>query len=351
MVDTQMNLVSDGSQSFSATARAALYFALLMAACVFSGILVGTRSMDVGTDTRTYAQFFISLGRGPVVTRLEPGFVFLTRSLRALGLSVYGYQLVVYLMLIISAFLACKDYFSHLERRRNFLGFLMVSAALLFASPVFVNASINTVRQGLASFMVFAALLSFLHRRWMRFLILGALATSFHYSSVLFLFFAPALFLRVKMLRIIAIIAFTVYCTGISRAFVSEFLPPLYSMVMDYSANATFNAGIRIDFAVFSIFWYLLPYVVGRLVEHEYIDRIKEGGSVYLVLLLPFFMIGWGNFSNRYLLPAWLSASLTVAALLFSSRVPVFRNPIVVTAALVCSCGLYFYYVKHLIVI
>ena len=64
---------------------------------------------------------------------------------------------------------------------------------LLYVSPMFVNASINAVRQGLAALLVFTALLSFQQRKWWPFALYGALASSLHLSSLLYLVFAPLL--------------------------------------------------------------------------------------------------------------------------------------------------------------
>jgi hypothetical protein len=103
---------------------------------------------------------------------------------------------------------------------------------------------------------------------------------------------------------------------------------------MDYSLSATYRSGIRIDFAVFSIFWYLLPLLMSGLVREPFSTRIKDSTAVYMVMLLPFFVLGWGNFSNRYLLPAYLATSLIVAAIFCHSRISLLRNPLLLRGGL-----------------
>jgi hypothetical protein len=81
----------------------------------------------------------------------------------------------------------------YLDSERGYLTFLTAGLMFLFLSPMFVNASINAVRQGLAALLVFTALLAFHRRQWRNFIVYGALASSFHYSSLLYLAFAPML--------------------------------------------------------------------------------------------------------------------------------------------------------------
>jgi hypothetical protein len=120
---------------------------------------------------------------------------------------------------------------------------------------------------------------------------------------------------------------------------------------MTYTATSRFDPGVRIDFAVFSIFWYVLPYALSSLVRVDYRRKIQESAAVYLVMLLPFFAVGWGYFSNRYLLPAWLSASLILAAMLVHSRVALLRHPLILRLGLILSCAVLYYYVTNEIVI
>ena len=66
---------------------------------------------------------------------------------------------------------------------------------------------------------------------------------------------------------------------------------------------------------------------------------------------LPFFLIGWGFFSNRYLLPAWLAVSMILAAVLCHARIAPLRNPLLIRAGLLASCGVFYIYVSRGIVI
>jgi hypothetical protein len=177
----------------NAMASMTLSFLLLVGVCAFGCWLIGTRSIDTGTDTSTYAGFFARLGQDAITTRLEPGFVAISYVLNRLGLGVTGYQAALFALMLTTVLVSTRKYFTYLASPRNYLTFLSASLMLLYVSPMFVNASINAVRQGLAALLVFVALLSFQQRKWWQFVLYGAVACSLHSSSALYLLFAPAL--------------------------------------------------------------------------------------------------------------------------------------------------------------
>lgn len=332
-------------------ARLMLGMMLIAIACLFVDIVVGSRSIDVGTDTYVYAGFFHELRGGPVETRFEPGFLLFTKLFSAAGASVEVYQCALFGLLLLMAILAARHYFNYLGRSHGFLTYLTAGLMLLLVSPMFVNASINAVRQGLASLPVFTALLAFQQRQWRTFFIYGLIATSFHYSSLLYLAFAPLLLVNLKLLRIAAVLGFAAYCSGLTMIVVRAAVPALYNAVMDYSLGAKYKSGVRLDFAVFSIFWYFLPFMLSGLVRKPFNTRIKDSTAVYLVMLLPFFTLGWGNFSNRFLLSAYLAISLMVAAMLFHSRLSILRNPVLLRIGLIVSCAVFYYYVANQVLV
>ncbi|WP_333679002.1 EpsG family protein [Dyella sp.] len=337
--------------NISTNARHVLSMLLILAACLFVDLVVGTRGIDVGSDTREYAYSYHEFLGGSAHTRYEPGFVLVTRLISALGASLQMYQCVLFALLLLMAVLASRRYFDYLGGTRGHLTFLSASLMFLLVSPMFVNASINAVRQGLASLPVFIALMAFQQRQWRAFFIYGAIGTCFHYSALVYLAFAPLLLLNLKLLRIAAIIGFVAYCSGLTMMVVRAALPLVYDAVMDYELGSKYKSGVRIDFAVFSIFWYVLPFMASGLVRKPYNTRIKDSATVYLVMLMPFFMLGWGNFSNRYLFSAYLAISLMMAGIFFHSRLSMLRNPILLRVGLIASCAVFYYYVSNQVLV
>jgi hypothetical protein len=207
------------------------------------------------------------------------------------------------------------------------------------------------VRQGLATPLVFAAMLAFHRRQWRSFLVLGAMASSLHYSSLIYLGFAPVLLLKHRTQQIVAAVGFLAYCSGFSMVVVRAIAPAVYGAVMGYVSGGVYRAGVRLDFAVFSLFWYLLPFVAARLVREPFDERIKRSAAVYMAMVLPFLAVGWGNYSNRYLLVPWVAASFIVAAMACHSRLPVLRHQLLIRLALIPASGLFCYYVLHTVLI
>ncbi len=337
--------------SADATARWWLGFFLLLAVGAFGCWLIGTRSLETGTDTETYAGFFEALDAGLPETRLEPGFVWLSYALRKLGLGITGYQAALFALLLLGVAWASRTYHRYLESGVTRQTLLCAGLMLLFVSPMFTNASINAIRQGLAAPLVFGALLCFHQRRWAGFFIAGALAVSLHMSSLMYLLCAPALLLSTRWLRVVALAAFALYVSGASMLLVRAATPAFYDLVMEYTANPLYRSGVRVDFAIFTAFWYLLPHLCAPWIQAQWRQRILDSTSVYLVMALPFFMIGWGFFSNRYLLPAWLAASLILGAMLCHGRIALLRNPLLIRCGLLASCAVFYLYVSRGIVI
>lgn len=341
-----------GPTNVTTNARVLLSAILLITAGLIADVIVGTRGIDVGSDTYVYAGFFQSLNGGAAYeTRFEPGFVAVTRAAAAIGVSLAGYQMMLFGLLLVIAVFAARYYHQYLGGTKGLLTFLIASLMFLLFSPMFVNASINAVRQGLAGLLVFVALLAFQRRQWGTSFMYGLLATSFHYSSLMYLVFAPLLLVNIKLLRLVAVAAFVAYCTGLTMVVVRAASPALYNTVMDYSEASLFRSGVRIDFAVFAIFWYVLPLIMAPMLRKPFSANIKDSTAVYLVMLLPFFAVGWGNFSNRYLLPAYLAASLMVAAVFCHNRLAILRNPILLRAGLFVSCAAFAYYVTNQVIV
>lgn len=332
-------------------AASGLSFILVVLAGVFGCWVVGTRSLDIGTDTSVYAGFYQTIGHTAIHTRMEPGFVFFSWLISQLGLGVVGYQVSLFALLLLIAFVACLKYFNYIGGGRGFMVFLTAAVMLLFVSPMFMQGAINAVRQGLAALLVFSALISFHRRQWFQFLLFGGIATSFHTSSLMYLACAPALFMSPRNLRWLAAIAFFLYVSGLSMTLVQSLVPSLYVFVQEYAANPDYRSGVRVDFAVFSIFWYLLPQMLAPMIRESRREAIVGSAAIYLVMVLPFFAVGWGSYSNRFLLPAWLSASLIIAAVLTYSRVTVLRNPLLIQCGLLGACAALFYYVSNGIVV
>jgi len=325
---------------------------LIVASIAFCCAIVALRSLDIGTDTQAYANIFQNIEKyGIANTRLEPGYVAFAHIVSCLGFSIIGMQALTFLLLILTIVYSAREYWKYLGSFNSNRMFLATSLGLFFVSPMFVSASINAIRQGLASLLIFIALLFFSRRQWWKFIFLAAIATSFHYSSVIYFVFAPILLLKQRTIQIILVSFFLFYCLGLTEEFVKSISPLVYSQVMDYKYGSLYNAGVRIDFAAFSFFWYAITYVLAPLICKNVRDKIMVANSIYLTMLLPFFLVGFGNYSNRLLVPAWLSASLIIASCIYNCRIALLRHPVFLWIWLCVSCTVFYYFVTNEIIL
>src|SRR3546814_10015615 len=93
----------------SASARWGLAVLLLVAVAVFGCWLVGTRPLDIGTDTSVYAGFFERLGHTDSPTRLEPGFVAVSYLLSKLGVGVNGYLAALFGLMLLTVWISDRN--------------------------------------------------------------------------------------------------------------------------------------------------------------------------------------------------------------------------------------------------
>lgn len=98
------------------------------------------------------------------------------------------------------------------------------------------------------------------------------------------------------------------YVLGFSKSFVA-FFPQIYFFVADYGTLANnverLKTGVRVDFAVFTLMllWLVSFFTKLSAIKNDtFILRLFCYASASTI---PFFMLGWGYYSNRYLFTAW----------------------------------------------
>lgn len=306
------------------------------------GTVVATRGFDIGTDTASYARNFLTLDFG---TRSAPIYTWITTAVHHLGFDVTGFQATMFVALMITVVVAAVKLYNFFGLHDSFYKYLAACVMMLFVSPFFVAASVNAIMQGLSASLVLASIVSFKNKQYWQFIILGAAATGFHYSALMYLAMAPLLLLHRRWILTIVIGAFVLYCLGITKILVREFLPTAYTFVIHYASYTNYEAGIRIKFALFSLFFYLVPYLWSKLSYSQYRTEIKDSINIYAIMMIPFFCFGWGHYSSRFAMTAWFAIAFIVASLIVSSRIKVINNSGVIGASLFCSSLIYYCFI------
>lgn len=277
-----------------------------------TSIIIGYRPSGTGTDTLTYTTYYLfQLSCKCIPLKFEPG-------IEVIGFisSIIGFEAPIYLamisffqILLMLLFFGCLLE-SNMQDKNWRLKYLAVS--VLIISPFFVNLQINALRQGLSLPWLYLSLLYALRGQSWKSAFLIAVGALFHYSTLLFI---PSLLIillarsNVVLWLYLTVLLFILYVFNVTEILVKEisdfFMIDVYYDVKNYALHGVFKSGVRLDFAIFTLFpilWAIFRIRFSNKVSDAYIQII----IIYMALAVPFWLLGWANFSNRYILPAWV---------------------------------------------
>lgn len=282
--------------------------------------LVATRDLDVGRDTHRYASFYYSLDARFLESRFEPGFLALSRALRTAGFSLQFYFGLLFVLLITLHLAATLHIARALKLNVSRQILSAVALGVLFAWPFFPSAAVNGIRQGLSAPLTLISIIFVYQRRWLAYAISTLLAISFHFTAVLFAPFA-LLVLNRHLPPLAVLLGSILYATGVSEDLVFLLSPKLHQIVIEYGSDADYQTGVRFDFLLFSLSLYLVFRLAHLLLPTPWRRSLQILANCYLVCLIPFLLLGWGAFSNRFLLPAWLTSAVLPTFLLSAVKI------------------------------
>lgn len=312
---------------------------------------VAVRNYNIGTDTQQYLALFERIGSVHFETRLEPGFVLFVRLLHGAGAGPHTYQAALFLLLLASIALAVHELLKIYPRVSERMRVALLMSICILSSPVFVSSAINAVRQGISAGLIIGGIAAFSRGRILRTLAYAGTACSVHYSSALFFCSALLLLLRRRSLAAIIGTLVVAYASGLSSAIVRVAFPSLYAAVMNYVPEASYRSGTRLDFLAFSLGCGFVP-VLGSLLLNGQLRRSSlKIADAYFVLLVPFLLLGWGNFSNRFLLPPWILASLGSGVVFSHLNLPLTRSRFLLSVFVLISGFWFCYMVRNQIIL
>lgn len=317
-------------RSLFITNKIALFIPAVIFLQIFLSLFMGYRDLSIGTDTYRYAEYYQALndcltlcGEHEIGFQIF-GYIFAYTE-QTVATYFFGISLFIFLMLNIVSLKFVTIFNLTFEQNRDYCLFLLLIFFIFLLSPFFVSAHINAIRQGIASFFVYLSLLFFITKNWKLFLFSALIASSFHHTASMYLAFSPLLLLTLNRLILIVVLLTISYLSGISE-FLLHYLSDMtglgiYEKVINYQSHVTYQRGIRWDFTLFSLFLALIPYLIYRyLVIDKFKDGLVAALKIYLLLLIPFFLLGYAAFSDRFLYTAWLYLPFLAAATLISAR-------------------------------
>lgn len=203
-------------------------------------------------------------------------------------------------------------------------------------SPFFFAVMVNVIRCGPALLLVYMLYITWIHKKnlWQIPLLIG-LIWGFHRFSLVMIVFAPAIFLRMRHILALTMVLILLYLTGAGQWIVQSFSAlsgiDLYTKIIgypDYANPATWLVRIRWDFVIFSIVMgsgaQFLAWFLFTAEEQQVFFPFTK---IYWILTWPFFIAGFGPYSDRFIYPAWLFLSIlsSVFAVLYFHRYTFFR--------------------------
>lgn len=309
-----------------------IYFLIFFFFALITALFIGSRDLYVGKDTLNYYKFYQSLSLNQVYPGFsDPLFILLGKALLYLNLD---FRYFLTLVSFISTLGLCISYYLMIDKlslNRNYvLPLIVIALNILLLSPFYWGTQINIIRTGLSIPAIYLAMILLSENKIKKGALLLILATLIHITNVQFLILFICFYVFNKIMPINArktyLTIYTLiilgYLLGINQS-IAFILPMDLFGVSDYSNyfeyedlnSAIYRAGIRYDFAIFTLFFILLLYISSKKVNNNFFNSF----FCYCALLtLPFFLIGHIPFSDRLLSTFWMLIPLILAVAIYS---------------------------------
>lgn len=279
-------------------------------------IFVANRSFDVG-DTYQYKLHYENIsGNESYGYKFEPGFNLLAYVVSRLSVDYAIFFFVVTFVITVTYFYLFKRAHEVIIPSRLLFGDIFLFFSFLILSSWYVASVSNGLRQGLSLPFLYLSFCYFLFNRSVfKSVVLYAISISFHYSSLLVLPFFILLLFELKTLSLAWIMMALGYVVGLNEMLVMHMSSitgiNIYDKIKYYSIDEGDIGryhGLVFSFLIYTVFWPLAFLIIhyvrfGNYDEncHEVLKLVK----IYMVLSMPYFVFGFGPFSNRYSYIAW----------------------------------------------
>lgn len=297
----------------SSTMLDSLFTILFIASISF---VVAYRDIDIGDTARYLSHYNRIYYSSSADYKFEIGFNFFAYLLSRIKFDYVAFFYTTALFISVVYFhlikLAHNAVFGFEPKRFD----IVLSLCLLVYSSWYIVSVSNGLRQGMSLPFLYLALFNFTYnRRIIRGILYLAISISLHYSTVLVVPFLFLLVIPLKMLLVAWILLALGYIFSINEILVFHLSNAagitLYLQVLEYATEGGEEGrfhGFVLSFFVYTIFWPLallaMHYIRFRKYE-EHSHRVFGILRIYLVLSIPYFVFGFGAFSNRYALIAW----------------------------------------------
>lgn len=313
-------------------------------------LATGFRPDEVGADTLVYKGVYDDLLKGQasfggfeaLYGVFQSLFVFLNMPADVF----FSFLSALSFLFIFLSFHNLNYYFN---RSSSDSRVFVVGAISLLISVFFYAAQLNIIRQGLSCFALIYAFSSILNARYGLFFFISLIvAVGVHFTGLLFISALFFLLFRYCTVVFIIFILSVFYALGWSEKIVLFFSGisgfDLHGALVSYGEESGYAAGVRIDFLFFSLFLgggldFLIRFFPG--IQR---DLLLNFLKLYWVWLAPFLALGFGAYSDRFLINAWIFSSFAAAAIiafsiprkLYSNFIGFFLYALMIAVLLYC---------------
>lgn len=252
-------------------------------ALVFIGFVIGMRALSVGPDTSTYAYVFQNILHYDLRTLLinkpidlESGFLVLSWLVGNIS------HEVTVLFFVVGLFnMGCIGFWIYKKIERPYLGLLLYVCC-------FLTFFLTGVRQTVALSIVLIASLQLENKKYIRFVILVAIASLFHQTALVGLLYIPLNLLnsRVKqrwVYLMVIIIGFFALLAVRYTAFARIILLVANTRYSDFKV---LNSGIPLTYTFMLVMLGFLGVVFSRVYGNE-IDYDEQSDYIFMVTAIP----------------------------------------------------------------
>ncbi len=290
-----------------------IYFLSLLGVIL---IAVASRPFSIGSDTLDYVFYYTRLINN-FLPNYDYEFLFsaISKVTAFFAFPTPFFFAIISLINCCSFVVLAKMLIVYLNQSIESYKLLLLLFFFLCVSPFFFSTQVNVLRQGLAITVLLIFYISLLNKSHFLSLALVALISlGFHKTSIIYLFLFPLFYFSYIYVLRMTLVLFCIYISGAGRSILYYCAFALYDKITNYGALSNYKQGIRYDFAFFSLgvgllFHFLNKYYLQDLEQKRFSSLLK----IYWMLILPFFIFGFGPYSDRYLLPAWVYISVLAA--------------------------------------
>ncbi|MDR3442150.1 MAG: EpsG family protein [Legionella sp.] len=298
------------------------FISLLLIGVVIDIFAIGFRPKTIGSDTIVYMTYY-----NDILTNGAGGFNFdylfdlLVKCTASLNFSSGYFFASIALINFFSCTLISKVLVKYFDKQISFYRIFFLVTSLFFLSPFFLSLQINVLRQGLSTLILLLYFLLLLEGAPLLILaIVALLAQGFHHTSIFYILFTPLFYFKYSFVVRNTIFCAVLYVLGINQYLINRLAPSFYNQIVAYGASSGYSSGIQYKFVLFTLvsgfgFQMLGKYLLRGVEQKQFFYILK----IYWILTIPFFLLGFAAFADRYLLPAWVYLSILAASFIVLS--------------------------------